>query len=95
MAARRENVVRVLLYVADDLEDRRYPMAGVLRQLAREVAVLAVDEPVEGRCGCGAVIVQPRTGRPRKYCTTCSPVRKTPAKAKDQQNSPTSERGAA
>lgn len=76
MASKRENVVKVLLYVATDLEDRQYGMAGVLRQLAREVAQMN-DGPEEGRCRCGAPIIQPRTGRPRKSCTICSQPRKT------------------
>jgi hypothetical protein len=75
MATRRENTVTVLLHIAQDLEDRRYPMAGILRQLAQQVAQLE-DSAEEGGCPCGAPIVQPRTGRPRKYCTTCSPQRK-------------------
>jgi len=42
MASRRHNVVVVMLHVAEDLEERHYPMAGVIRQLAREVAPLPV-----------------------------------------------------
>jgi hypothetical protein len=73
--------VKVLLYIADDLEGRRYPMAGVLRQLAQEVAQLPdVDDGGDlVRCRCGGQIVQPRTGRRRKFCLSCSP-RKTPEK---------------
>ena len=83
MATKGQNVVKVLLYVADDLERRHYSMAGVLRQLAREVATLDLAEPEPGRCCCGAVVVQPRTGRPRKFCTTCAPPRKRPGKRDD------------
>jgi hypothetical protein len=54
-------------------------MAGVLRQLAREVAVMN-DVAEEGRCRCGGLIAQPWTGRPRKFCTSCSPQRKTRGK---------------
>ncbi len=79
MASRRANTVKVLLYIADDLEGRRYPMAGVLRQLAQEVAQLPEVEVEEGRCPCGGEVVQPRTGRPRKFCLSCSP-RKRPEK---------------
>lgn len=85
MASRRQNVVRVMLYIADDLEAKRYDMAGILRQLAREVATMAddaADEP--GRCSCGQPVVQPRTGRPRTYCLACSPRRKSAAKRDDQ-----------
>jgi hypothetical protein len=84
MASRRENIVTVMLGLARDLEARGYPMAGVIRQLAREVAQLAFDDPAEsGRCGCGRQIVQPRTGRPRQSCVECSPPRKTPVKRDD------------
>jgi hypothetical protein len=62
-------------YLADDLEARHYPMAGVLRQLAREVATMQ-DADDAAMCRCGGLIVQPRTGRPRKFCTSCSPQRK-------------------
>ncbi len=96
MASRRHNVVTVLLAVADDLEGRHYPMAGVLRQLAREVAQLSFDDPADdGRCGCGQPIVQPRRGRPRRYCFSCSPQRKTPGKCDDYKNNPANEGNAA
>src|SRR3954449_2200225 len=96
MASRRHNVVRVMLYVVEDLQDRGYPMAGVLRQLAREVAQLAFDEPADqDRCPCGGAIVQPRTGRPRKFCLKCSPQRKSAGKRDDPRDSPTDDKGAA
>jgi hypothetical protein len=95
MASRRHNIVVVMLHVAEDLEARHYPMAGVIRQLAREVAQLAFDEPEEGRCGCGAAIMQPRTGRRRKFCYSCSPQRKTGGKDDDSRVSPTDVKGAA
>ncbi len=67
-----------MVAIANDLESRNYAFAGMLRQLAREVAVMpAAQEQDEGYCGCGKVIVQPRTGRPRRYCFTCSPQRKS------------------
>ncbi len=94
MASRRRNIVVVLLHLADDLEGRKYPMAGVLRQLAREVAQLGFDDPDDvGRCGCGQPIVQPRTGRPRRYCLSCSPQRKTPGKHHDYRDSATNNEG--
>lgn len=88
MATRRANVVTVLLHIAEDLEDRGYGMAGVIRQLAREVATMP-DAETEGpgRCGCGRVVVQPRTGRPRKFCLVCSPQRKTNGKRQDDRDS--------
>ncbi len=87
MASRRANIVTVLLSVAEDLEGRHYPMAGIIRQLAQQVATMPdrdAEEP--GRCGCGQPIVQPRTGRPRRYCFSCSPQRKTPGKRDDYPN---------
>ncbi len=96
MASRRHNIVTVLLHVAQDLEARHYPMAGVLRQLAREISQLAFDEPSEaGRCACGAAIVQPRTGRPRKSCTRCSPQRKSPGKRDDAREGTANQEGTA
>jgi hypothetical protein len=96
MASRQENEVTVLLGLARDLEARHYPMVGVLRQLAREVSQLTLDDPVEpGRCECGRTIVQPRTGRPRKFCLECSPRRKTPAKRDDVGGRPAEQKGAA
>jgi len=96
MASRRHNIVVVLLHVAEDLEGRGYPMAGVIRQLAREVAQLAFDEPAdEHRCACGAAIVQPRTGRPRKSCLECSPQRKSPGKRDDVREGTVNQEGTA
>ncbi len=96
MASRRHNVVVVLLHVAEDLEGRGYAMAGVLRQLAREVAQLAFDEPADAaRCSCGGAIVQPRTGRPRRFCFECSPQRKGPGKRDDSREGTTDQEGAA
>jgi hypothetical protein len=71
---------QLLLVVADDLDARAYPFAGVVRDVAR--AVLERDRPAEDqaadlRCSsCGREVIQLRTGRPRKLCTDCSP-RKT------------------
>jgi hypothetical protein len=96
MASRQENEVTVLLGLARDLEARHYPMVGVLRQLAREVSQLTLDDPVEpGRCECGRTIVQPRTGRPRKFCLECSPRRKTRAKRDDVGERSAEQKGAA
>jgi hypothetical protein len=96
MAPRRQNIVRVMVHLADDLERRAYPMAGVLRQLAREVATLdeAADVSEDG-CRCGAPIVQPRTGRPRKFCVTCSPRKSARKRDDDGDHSGEVEAGAA
>jgi hypothetical protein len=81
---RQQTVVRGLTAIARDLDAKGYWAAGMVRQLAREVALLAFDEPAEpGLCACGRQIVQPRTGRPRQSCVECSPPRKTHAKRDD------------
>jgi hypothetical protein len=55
--------------VAEDLEYRGYKAAGVVRQLAAIVA--QVPEPDPDACPrCGAEIVQPPTGRRRRWCST-------------------------
>ncbi len=96
MVDRRQNVVRVLLYVADDLEARRYSMAGVLRQLAREVATMESDSGAgDDACRCGAQIVQPRTGRPRKSCFNCSPRKSSGKVQTDGDIVPSIKKGAA
>jgi hypothetical protein len=95
MATKQQNIVTVLLGIARDLEARHYPMVGVLRQLAGEVSSLSLDDPVEpGCCDCGRVIVQPRTGRPRKFCVECSPRRKTLEKRDDGGGSSADQEGA-
>jgi hypothetical protein len=60
----------LLLGIADSLERQvQGASAGVLRQAARRLAELHVDEPGVDRCaGCGNAIVQPRTGRRRRWC---------------------------
>ncbi len=97
MASRRHNVVVVMLALAEDLEGRGIWSAGVLRQLAREVATMPQgQEHDEARCGCGGVIVQPRTGRPRRFCFNCSPQRKSPGKRDDlREHTPDQEGSAA
>ena len=95
MADQRQNIVRVLLYTADDLERKQYGMTGILRQLAGQVATLDVGAVEEGLCPCGSPIVQARIGRPRKWCTTCSPQRKRPGKGDAGRVVPDDERGVA
>ncbi len=96
MASKRQNVVTILLGMANDLERRGYGMAGVLRQLAREVATMPDSHEADAcRCACGQVIVQPRTGRPRKSCFACSPRRKTPGKVHADSEHPNDRKGAA
>lgn len=77
-------LVRSLLLVADDLDQRGYPNVGVLRRAARALLESAGREAVgrlDGCARCGGAVVQPGRGRPRKFCTTCSP-RKNPENAR-------------
>jgi len=63
-------LVRLLLVVANALErDGLLSFPGLIRQAARRIAELQVVESGPDRCpGCGDPIVQPRTGRPRRWC---------------------------
>lgn len=71
-------LARSLTLVADDLEAKQYPLTGVLRVAATELVAGGSDVPPEpepecGCAACGGHVDQPATGRPRKYCDTCSP----------------------
>ncbi len=71
----------------------RPPLPGRESQhAAPEGFALGFEEPDTGHCGCGAAIVQPRTGRPRKFCLECSPQRKTHRKRDDSRDSATNTR---
>jgi hypothetical protein len=61
---------RLLVVVADSLErDGRLSFPGLIRQAARRIAELQVVESGPDHCpGCGELIVQPPTGRPRQWC---------------------------
>lgn len=64
------------------LELRREAPPGWRPLLTRAAQTLASVEKGPGGCGhCGGEIDQLPRGRPRRYCTTCSP-RKKPEKAK-------------
>lgn len=76
---------RWLVRYADALDGGQRPPGGRLRDIARHlidchdqleqlVAVTGRHRSRDG-CRCGRPIEQPPTGRPRKYCTTCSPPR--------------------
>lgn len=63
----RKRLVMAALAVADDLESRLYPAAGVIRQLAQVVATTPMR--VSQSCPvCGKPVVVGATGRRRKYC---------------------------
>jgi hypothetical protein len=68
-------LVRLALLHASRLDRRLDPAANVIRRLARIVATNApkLDDGCER---CGAPVEQLGRGRPRRFCTTCSPVRK-------------------
>lgn len=69
-----DELVRSLLLVADDLDGRGYPNTGVLRRAARQLADGGQPQADGVRCeSCGAAFTQPDTGRPRRFCTDCSP----------------------
>jgi hypothetical protein len=72
-------LVRLALLHAERLDRRLDPAANVIRRLARIVATTApkLDDGCER---CGAPVEQLGRGRPRRFCTTCSP-RKNPEKA--------------
>lgn len=68
------DLVRAVMFVADDLEDRGYPFVGVIRRAARELAELrrqlqAQEQPSERCEWCGAKLVQPERGRRRRFCS--------------------------
>lgn len=67
MTDERAQLARALAMVAADLDAKRYPLAGVVRQAAH--AVLAAPEPAAGGCRrCGAPLQPKPRGRPPSYC---------------------------
>jgi hypothetical protein len=62
--------IRLLLLIADSLDRQQQTgSAGVIRRAARRLAELQTDAPDTDVCaGCGSEIVQPRTGRRRRWC---------------------------
>ncbi len=65
-------LARLLVVVAD-----QYPLiAGLLRRTAQRLVIGATAE-VGGCERCGRELDQLGRGRPRRFCTTCSP-RKVP-----------------
>lgn len=60
-------LARLGALVAGDLERRGYPMAGIVRQIAR--ALVTVSPARDTGCrGCGAPLTTGR-GRPRIWCS--------------------------
>jgi len=61
-------LARQLGWVAAHLDGLGYQYVGVVRQSAR--ALLTLPEPSDGGCaGCSTPLVQPATGRRRKWCS--------------------------
>jgi hypothetical protein len=63
----------LLLVIGDSLERKGQPSSGgLVRQAARRLAegnLPPVTSSRPDRCeGCGTRIIQPRTGRPRRWC---------------------------
>lgn len=77
-ADHRRELVRQGTYVAADLEERGYPLVGIVRQLAREVAGIGDTGSDDGCAGCGTELVQPWTGRRRRWCSETCRRRKRP-----------------
>lgn len=69
------SLAETLAWVASDLDAKGHPFAGALRQAAREIRELRRRLDSVGRDGeqgcawCGSPILQPVTGRPRRYCS--------------------------
>jgi hypothetical protein len=61
--------LRLLLWVAGDLERRQYPYAPVVRAAARLLAEVDDGGEVDRRCDeCGGELPVRATGRPAVYC---------------------------
>jgi hypothetical protein len=61
-----------LLFVAQDLDDRSYAFAGVIRRAARALAELEArdDVPDVGECPqCGGPVERSPRGRTKVYCS--------------------------
>jgi hypothetical protein len=65
-------IARILSLVAQDLDDRMHPGAGILRVAARRILELSfgrTTEPARRCLGCGEALPPPAaTGRPRRWC---------------------------
>jgi endogenous inhibitor of DNA gyrase (YacG/DUF329 family) len=65
------DLVSVLLWVAQDLEERHgYQYSGAVRMAARKIRELETTAPGPDACErCGTPIDQKPLGRRRRYCT--------------------------
>lgn len=78
----RESLMATLGWISRQLKPEQRVYADILDNL---VAALANPTPPDGCRRCGEPIPTSRMGRPRKYCTTCSP----PKAGKVAENSTT------
>jgi hypothetical protein len=62
------DLARLVALAAADLEQRGYPMHGIVRQAARALVTRPTAAPDGGCPGCGQPVAQPERGRPRKWC---------------------------
>jgi endogenous inhibitor of DNA gyrase (YacG/DUF329 family) len=60
---------RLALVIADELDRRSFPFAGVVRSLARDVLEHRCDVPEAACPSCGGPVEQPARGRRRLYCS--------------------------
>ena len=68
MSPEQSGLVKALLFVAQDLDNRAYPYSGTLRRAAQIIASLEARAP-EACPQCGETVEQPGRGRPRVYCS--------------------------
>ena len=67
----RRDLARQLTAVAAILDARGFPLGGVVRRAAVELAThVCIEGAVDNGCpDCGGPVVQPARGRPRTYCS--------------------------
>jgi hypothetical protein len=64
----KRELVRLATALADSLERQHQAVsAGIVRQLAREVATPSGIGPDVCACGCGTPLLHPRVGRRRRW----------------------------
>jgi DNA-directed RNA polymerase subunit RPC12/RpoP len=69
------DISRLLLANAELLERRGFGASATLERRAARLLAAMPDRDEDGCADCGAQIIQPATGRRRRYCFDCSPRR--------------------